>query len=370
MKSFTQDMTLSPETLAEARGWVAAHVKECAVRHQVDLSSAEFAVGEILQNIIRYAYEGAGPITLRVTDLDEAVGITVFDKASPSEPDTWVTDKPSVDGGLGLSVVKNAVDAYSFRPLLSGNRASIYFFPGQPGFEEAPLRWAGELLEARASGETIQNWIDICASGGLVESRIIEALKICNDALISHEQNQATIPRYHNTAHFLDVFISTMHWLESQQDESVPAGELLITALMHDYRHPGQLKYLERVGRSVESVSAELFQELFLGKSLLCADEIELVSQLILDTEPGPLTRSSTQWSQLFNAFDVSASMIPWFGTRLTQRLIEEQKLSVNAESLYPSFLKSRSGQQIPQIGELFNPWYFYALGRVVERLL
>ena len=370
MNSFSQDMMLSPETLAEARAWVAAYVKECEVRDQVDLSSAEIAVGEILQNIIRYAYEGTGPITLRVTDLDEAVGITVFDRASPSEPDTWVTDKPSVDGGLGLSVIKNAVDAYSFRPLLSGNRASIYFFPGQPGFEEASLKWAGELLEVRASGETIQDWIDICASSGLVESRIIEALKICNDALISYEQNQASVPQYHNTAHFLDVFISTMHWLEVQQDGSVPAAELLVTALMHDYRHPGQLVGLERVGRSVELVSAELFQELFLGSSLLCADEIELVSQLILDTEPGRFTRPSTQWSELFNALDVSPSMIPWFGAGLTQRLIEEQKLSAHAESLYPSFLKSRSGQQIPRVGGIFYPWYCYTLGRVVEKLL
>ena len=53
MKSFSQDMMLGPESLAEARAWVLDRVRECAVGHQVDLLSAEIAVGEVLQNIER-----------------------------------------------------------------------------------------------------------------------------------------------------------------------------------------------------------------------------------------------------------------------------------------------------------------------------
>ena len=143
MKSFVQDMTLGLETLGEARAWVVDRVSVCAVGGQVDLLSAEIAVGEVLQNIIRYAYRGSGPVTLRVSDLDEAVAVTVFDEAPPSDPSSWNNEKAPIDGGLGLSVIKNAVDAYS-RPLPAGNRASIYFFPmSQSGWEGKP--WPGRV---------------------------------------------------------------------------------------------------------------------------------------------------------------------------------------------------------------------------------
>ena len=358
MKSFIRDLTLDLETLGEARVWAVERAKDCVIQSRVDLLSIEIAVGEILQNIIRYAYVGAGPVTLRVSDLDEALAITVFDRAPPSDPNDWLAKKLPIDGGLGLEVIKNAADAYSFRPLPEGNRASIYFFPNQSGFGSVPLKWAGELLEARAANETIASWIEICESSGLVGSRVIEALHICGDALADQENNQAHIPQYHNTKHFLDVFISAIHWVEAHRPDPAVVCALLVAALMHDYKHPGELPNTQEAKQSVELISAGLFRQLFEGSILLHPDEIELVYDIVLDTEPGRIEPFATEWSRLFNGLDISASLIPWLGIRLTQSLIEEQKLSDEAESLYASFLKSRSERQISAVGALLQPWY------------
>lgn len=370
MKSFTQDMTLGLETLGEARAWIIDRISCCAVAGQVDLLSAEIAVGEVLQNIVRYAYRGSGPVTLRVSDLDEAVAITVFDEAPPSDPNSWDNEKAPTDGGLGLSVIKNAIDACSFRPLPVGNRASIYFFPNQSGFGSVPLKWAGELLEARAANETISSWIKVCESSGLVEPRVIEALHRCGDALVDQENKQAQIPQYHNTKHFLDVFISAIHWLETQRDSDVIAGMLLVAALMHDYNHPGELPKPQESGQSVESVSTELFRQLFEGSALLNPCEIDLTSDMILDTEPGRVEPFATEWSRLFNALDISASMIPWLGISLTKALVEEQMLGDDVGAVYASFVRSRSEYQISVVGGLLEPWYRLTLERLSDQRL
>lgn len=355
MKSFSQDMMLGPESLAEARAWVLDRVRECAVGHQVDLLSAEIAVGEVLQNIVRYAYEGAGPITLRVTDLDEAVGITVFDKASPSEPDTWVTDKPSVDGGLGLSVIKNAVDACSFRPLLAGNRASIYFFPGMSQLGGKALVWAGELLEARAAGESLGDWVGICAASLDLPTRVVDALETCVTEILGYEDGLVSVPDYHNSRHFLDVLISAIHWIESDPSLSVTERvALLIAALMHDFKHPGEVA---REGRTVEEMSRDEFEALFAGNVVLTPEEVGKVSELILDSHPSRRHESNLpELSATFNALDMGASVIPWHGVSQAKAILSEQSVEAEIVAFYQNFIEG-SRLLLGNRGRFLLPW-------------
>ena len=364
MKSFFREMTLGVETLGEARHWVLGRVKECAVGGRVDLLSAEIAVGEVLQNIIRYAYKGAGPITLRVSDLDEAVAITVFDEALPSDPDSWIADKLPSDGGLGLSVIGSAVDAYSFRPLPAGNRASIYFFPGMSQLGEKALVWAGELLEARAARESLGDWVGICIASSALPARIADALDTCVTEILNYENDLVSVPDYHNSRHFLDVLISAVHWIES--DPSLRVTDrvaLVIAALMHDFKHPGGL--IPKDGRTVEEVSRDEFGALFSGRRLLTREEVDKVGELILDSHPSRRNETNLpELSATFNALDMGASVVPWYGVSLAEAILSEQSKDVDSAAFYRNFIEG-SRFLLAARGLFLSPWLDLCLRRI-----
>jgi len=355
VKSFTQDMTLGLETLGEARAWIVDRVSGCAVGGQVDLLSAEIAVGEVLQNIIRYAYAGSGPVTLRVSDLCEAVAITVFDAAPPSDPGSWDTEKAPIDGGLGLSVIKNAVDACSFRPLPAGNRASIYFFPGMSQLEGKALVWAGELLEARAARESLGDWVGICTASLDLPSRVVDALETCVTEILGYEDGLVSVPYYHNSRHFLDVFISAIHWIES--DPSLGATErvaLLIAALMHDFKHPGEVA---KEGRTVEEMSRDEFEALFAGNVVLTPEEVGKVGELILDSHPSRRHEINLpELSVTFNALDMGASLIPWHGVSQAGAILSEQSVEADSVAFYRKFIEG-SRLLLGNSGPFLSPW-------------
>ena len=349
-------MTLGLETLGEARGWIVDRVSACAVAGQVDLLSAEIAVGEILQNIVRYAYEGSGPVTLRVSDLDEAVAISVFDEAPPSDPSSWDTKRLPVDGGLGLSVVKNAVDAFAFRPLPAGNRASIYLFPGMSQLGGKALVWAGELLEARAACESLEHWAGICIASSDLPARIADALDICITEILGFESDLDSVPDYHNSRHFLDVLISAIHWIESDPSLSVTESvALVIAALMHDFKHPGQL--MPKEGRTVEEMSRDECEALFSGGGLLTPEEVDKVSELVLDSRSSRRCEFNLpKLSNIFNALDIGASVIPWHGMSQSEKLLSEQSISADSAIFYSNFIEGNR-LLLEDSGLFLRPW-------------
>jgi anti-sigma regulatory factor (Ser/Thr protein kinase) len=356
-------MILSLETLGEARVWVVDRVTECSVGHQIDLLSAEIAVGEILQNIIRYAYGDSGPITLRVSDLDKALGITVFDKAPPSDPTSWDSKRLPVDGGLGLPVIKNAVDAYSFRPLPAGNRASIYFFPGMARLGWNALVWAGELLEAQAASESLEDWAGICTASLDLPPRVSDALETCITEILTYENDLVSVPDYHNSRHFLDVLISAIHWIES--DPNLSATErvaLVVAALMHDFKHTGELMSTD--GRTVEEMSRVEFEALFSERELLTPEEIGKVGELILDSHPSRRCEVNLpKLSAIFNALDIAASVIPWYGVSQAEALLSEQSMDADSAVFYCNFIEG-SRLLLAGCGPFLSPWLDLCLRR------
>jgi anti-sigma regulatory factor (Ser/Thr protein kinase) len=364
LRSFSWDTTLGLETLDEARAWIVDRVSACAMGGQLDLLSVEIAGGEILQNIVRYANKGSGPVTLRVSDLCEAVAITVFDEAPPSDPNSWDNERAPIDGGLGLPVIKNAVDACSFRPLPAGNRASIYFFPGMSQLGEKALVWAGELLEARAAGESLGDWVGICIASSALPARIADALDTCVTEILCYESDLVSVPDYHNSRHFLDVLISVIHWIESDPSLSVTDRvALVIAALMHDFKHPGGL--MPKDGRTVEEVSRDEFEALFSGKGPLTPGEVDKVGELILDSHPSRRNETNLpELSATFNALDMGPSVIPWYGVSLAEAILSEQSMEADSAAFYRNFIEG-SRFLLAGRGPFLPPWLDLCLRRV-----
>lgn len=352
MKSFALDMSLGLETLGEARAWVVDRVKECTVGHRVDALSAEIAVGEILQNIIRYAYGGDGLITLRVSDLDKALGISVIDSARPSDPSEWVSDKETSSGGLGLSIIKNAVDAVSFRPLDEGNRASVYFFPSHQDLDPKSLLWIGELLDARLFRDSFERW----ALWALPDPDpwFSELLKRSIDLVERHEKRAVHTPEYHNIDHFRDVLVTVAHQIQNDALPTLSRPEkyaLILSAILHDYAHPGGMAAYP--GEFEEKTLAMISEaSLAIGLDTAAGDVLGQALALIESTSPTSCLADSTRLELLFNEADIAPSLIPWFGLQQAKALQDELADKSDPMDFYNRF---RSSQRVGAMAT--TPW-------------
>ena len=88
-------------------------------------------IGEILQNIIRYGYDGgdaSGEFKMQFYLLDNAFDVIITDNAPPSDSANWnnAHRKPE-EGGHGLTLVNAIAQSVNFEMLEAGNRATIRF---------------------------------------------------------------------------------------------------------------------------------------------------------------------------------------------------------------------------------------------------
>jgi len=229
-------------------------------------------------------------------------------------------------------------------------------------FGNESLSWAGELLEARAARESLDDWVGIVGASSVVPVRVIDALKICTQAIERFELSMDSVPSYHNSAHFLDVLISAMHWIESHPDLSVTDRVALIAAaLMHDFMHPGDVTQIE--GQTVEQASKDEFDKILGESQSLTADEMETIGSLILDTEPSRKNDPGLPvLSKVFNALDIGASFIPWYGIAQTNALLAEQGTSADSVSVYRAFTTDNAGMVRSQCA-FVAPWLTISLG-------
>ena len=118
-----------PESLSAARSCVRGVLQSI---QQADRElDVNIAVGEILQNIVRYGFKGGdanGEFTMQFTKIDEGLHITVIDNASPSNPEEWSNAhrKPE-EGGHGLALVHAIAASVEFTMLKNGNRVDLEF---------------------------------------------------------------------------------------------------------------------------------------------------------------------------------------------------------------------------------------------------
>jgi len=333
---FEDQFELSSASIAEVRHWVRDRCYECQASDRIDLDKVEIAVGEVLQNIIRYAYSGPGPTDIRVCDLAECVSITVFDQAPPNPIDQWKVQPEGTDGGFGLNLIKECSDAHRFRALKSGNRCSLYFFVDPVDLPFESLLWAGELLEARAASESMMDlcrWTlrEICNEHGFV------LISTAIDFVYSFEESSERIPPYHNTSHFRDVLITVCHAIESEdlQLSEAEALGMVLAAILHDFAHPGRsAQFLGEIEKSTVAQVEALWRNTDLGGF---SDAIDICLDLIKSTSPVDRKTAKCRLGKMFNACDIGPSFISLHGITQAQNVAEE--LGETTPEVWKSFL-------------------------------
>ena len=118
-----------PESLSAARSCVRGVLQ--GINRPDKEMDINIVVGEILQNIIRYGFEGGNPsgqFEMQFFCDSNEVKIIVTDNAPPSNPDNWNNEHRSPEeGGHGLNLVHAIAESVHFEMLENGNKASLHF---------------------------------------------------------------------------------------------------------------------------------------------------------------------------------------------------------------------------------------------------
>ncbi len=114
------------ERVAEVRGVVREVATACGAEPDC-LDDLVQAVDEATTNVIVHGYSGtAGPIDVDVARVGEAIVITVEDEAAPYDPTTHVEPDLSIPpehrrpGGMGIHLMREALDRIEHRPRPGG----------------------------------------------------------------------------------------------------------------------------------------------------------------------------------------------------------------------------------------------------------
>lgn len=338
MRLHEQRFELSSASIGDVRRWARDRCSECDAGDHIDVDKVEIALGEVLQNIIRYAYEGPGIVDVRVCDLEECVAVTVHDHAPPKPADEWDKKSSGADGGFGLSFIEQCSDAYRFRAIDSGNRFSLYFFVDPSDLSFEAMLWAGELLEARVASESMFDWCRWSLSTLLADTEL-SVLKMAIEAIESFERSNDHVPAYHNVEHFRDVLVTACHFIERSESSlsSEQIMALALTAILHDYGHPGRAAYYPG---EIEERTERLVLNLCESHKLdVSTERWQLCVKLIRSTSPisGP---PNDKLSQLFHACDVGASLLPTLGEKLSAAVAKELRIG-NPFTIRCKFLRS-----------------------------
>ena len=121
--------TAVPESLSAARSCVRGVLQGCN-RGDKEMD-VNIVVGEILQNVIRYGFDGgndAGQFNMQFMVGDNNLEVIITDNATPSDPTSWNNEhrKPE-EGGHGLTLVNAIAESVLFEMLETGNQATLRF---------------------------------------------------------------------------------------------------------------------------------------------------------------------------------------------------------------------------------------------------
>lgn len=347
------------ESLPVIRKWMRDALNGLVSQETLDHSLIIISTGEVLQNVIRYGFEGneaTGSISVSLHPIPYGLGIDIEDTAPSSDPSTWISEKDASEGGLGLITVKNAASAVTFAPTDFGNRARLIFLENQYGLSRESAAWIGDIYLCR---QKPCNLVErMCMTIGVsVEPWQRDLFEKSSAEVLSHIIAYQDRLHYHNEWHIQDVLISVDHLLRNQivKLTTQQSLELILAALFHDHLHPGAAK-LADLDEPIEFVSARQcgkFLESWLaenGKS--GAFSIAVIEQLILSTLPENRIELSAEGAShsnelpfyqrlemLVNDADVMASFIPELGTSLARAMkFESLNISTSSTNLYSSF--------------------------------
>ena len=131
MAQFEQSFIGLDTSLQESRQFVSSVLAEIDWSdREIDL---QLAIGEVTQNIIRYAFKGGdaqGLMTVAFDFRDQVLTCTITDNAPPVDPSNWMAkaEKRRPDeGGYGLTIISAIADEYEVKPLTDGNQSRLVF---------------------------------------------------------------------------------------------------------------------------------------------------------------------------------------------------------------------------------------------------
>lgn len=121
--------TAIPEQLSAARNCIRGFLTAQGwADKELDVN---IAAGEIMQNIIRYGFDGgdaAGLFTVEMEMRGAELHLTFTDTAPPSDPKGWTASHRSAEeGGHGLVMVHAIAHSVEFQMLEAGNQAKLTF---------------------------------------------------------------------------------------------------------------------------------------------------------------------------------------------------------------------------------------------------
>lgn len=128
---YSLKMKATLNALPKSRTFIRQTLKSLSLeQREMDI---QLALGEVMQNIIRYGFEGgneAGEVTIFMGMVDGELECHFEDNGNPSNPETWLGNaakRRPTEGGYGLSIIEAIARLYEVEPLENGNRSRLVF---------------------------------------------------------------------------------------------------------------------------------------------------------------------------------------------------------------------------------------------------
>lgn len=329
-----------------------------------DLTLVEIALGEVLQNIVRYAFannDHKGKVEIQVGHLGEIAAITVLDHSDISIADNLAIKKGDSSGGFGIGLIQSATQGMFVRRCQSANRFSLYFSSKHEEIPRESITWAGRVIESRLEGYSLSRLAqEVVKHQGISDyGHLVETATAAIEAWESHSES---VPLYHNMTHFRDVLIAVDHLCDLHDEHHVAQrASLILSALLHDFKHPGS-RVIEGFD-SIETYSESEIRSLYSSESLTTSERniIDEVCEIVLSTHDPKATIYSSQsaLNSLFNVADSSASFIPWLGESISEQILDElgESETICLADFYRGFIDAWREIECPPEAAVFTAW-------------
>jgi len=116
----------TPQELDKARRSISEYLQNSLRLGRSQIIDIEIAVGEVIQNIVRYGYCGGNPeknYQIQIFHEDSHLRFEIKDFAEPIQHLDFLSKKyePSEGGKMGISIINKIVSNYSIHPQSDGN---------------------------------------------------------------------------------------------------------------------------------------------------------------------------------------------------------------------------------------------------------
>jgi len=129
---YSMDFQGVPKALEKARLSVSQYLHACTLLTNNQIIDTEIALGEVLQNIVRYGYSGGDSnkvIRIKITQRDSLLIFEIKDFAEPILDLGFLTKShaPSEFGKMGINLIKKIASIYTIDVETDGNLHTLVF---------------------------------------------------------------------------------------------------------------------------------------------------------------------------------------------------------------------------------------------------